>query len=271
MLLDQSKMLEDLARQMKQRESLAANKQEMPASVERAISELRSRCERLEADKQHLAEQVTRQAEFPELERPNRLELKQTQLELSTLRSEFEDLKYQLSQVTREKDRYKAEKEMLERELEDVKETQKADRPAKDYAGLQGQIARLQQQNKELLNSYHSLQKEFDQMVVERRNPSRGIEKKPQPGTLNIFDQSQPYGEEAKLPKKDNHDIIQNLESKLYTLQSEKQRVSLTQLTSELERMPDSKRREDLSLECDILDTNINSLKQKLKKYNKLT
>lgn len=271
MLLDQSKLLEDLAKKMK-RESAPA--QEIPESVARAIAELRSRCERLEADKQRLASQVDRlkqPQDLPEPERPNRLELKQANLEINALRNELENVKLQLSQVIREKERLKAEKEAAEKEAAELRATlaQKSammERPSRENTSLQSQIARLQQQNKELLLSYQTLQKEFDQIVVDK--------KKPQPG-LNIFDQSQPYNSESRTqPAKryerpaESVDIVQNLEAKLAAIQGERQRVTGMQLAAELDRVPDSsQRRADLLLECDILDTNIDSLRQKLRRY----
>jgi len=236
MLLEQSKLLEELARKMKRE----AAPREMPESVERAISELRGRCERLENDKQRLATQVERlkqPQDLPEVEKPNRLELKQAVLEAGAMRSDLENLRLQFTQVARERDRYKNDKEALEKEVDDLKTAlaQKSallDRPSRENSALQSQIARLQQQNKELLTSYQTLQKEFDQIVVDRHSFNRP-DKKPQPGSLNIFDQSQPYGGEMKPAPvrraasgpQDNHDITLSLEAKLASVQGEKQRV----------------------------------------------
>ena len=238
MLLDQSKLLEELARKMKRE----AAPKEVPESVERAINELRSRCERLERDKQQLSAQVDRlkqpQQDLPEPERPNRLELKQATLEVGALRSDMENLRLQLTQISRERDRYKSEKEALEKEVDDLKfslaeKTALLDRPSRENTALQSQIARLQQQNKELLLSYQTLQKDFDQIVVERHTYNRP-DKKPQ-SSLNIFDQSQPYGGDSRPPPQarkpppvtapDSHDIVQSLEAKLAGIQAEKQRV----------------------------------------------
>ena len=235
MLLDQSKLLEELARKMK-REAVP---REMPESVEIAISELRNRCERLENDKQRLASQVERlkqPQDLPEVEKPNRLELKQAALEAGTLKNDLESLRAQFTQVARERDHYKAQNEALEKEVEDLKsalaqKTALLDRPSRENTSLQSQVSRLQQQNKELLLSYQTLQKEFDQIVVDRHSFNRG-DKKPQ-ASLNIFDQSQPYGGETKpVPMRraatgpqDSHDIAMNLEAKLAAIQGEKQRV----------------------------------------------
>jgi DNA repair exonuclease SbcCD ATPase subunit len=235
MLLDQSKLLEELARKMKRE----AAPREMPESVEIAISELRNRCERLENDKQRLASQVERlkqPQDLPEVEKPNRLELKQAALEAGALKNDLESLRAQFTQVARERDHYKAQNQALEKEVEDLKsalaqKTALLDRPSRENTSLQSQISRLQQQNKELLLSYQTLQKEFDQIVVDRHSFNRG-DKKPQP-SLNIFDQSQPYGGETKPPParraatgpQDSHDIAMNLEAKLASIQGEKQRV----------------------------------------------
>lgn len=237
MLLEQSKLLEELARKMKRE----AAPKEVPESVERAISELRGRCERLENDKQRLATQVEKlkqPQDLPEVEKPNRLELKQAALEAGALRSDLENLRLQFTQVARERDRYKSDKEALEKEVDDLKtalaqKTALLDRPSRENTALQSQIARLQQQNKELLTSYQTLQKEFDQIVVDRHSFNRP-DKKPQPGSLNIFDQSQPYGGEVKPAQgrravaspQDSHDITLSLEAKLTAVQAEKQRVS---------------------------------------------
>lgn len=235
MLLDQSKLLEELARKMKRE----AAPREMPESVEIAISELRSRCERLENDKQRLASQVERlkqPQELPEVEKPNRLELKQAALETGALKSDLESLRVQFTQVARERDHYKAQNEALEKEVEDLKsalaqKTALLDRPSRENSSLQSQISRLQQQNRELLLSYQTLQKEFDQIVVDRHSFNRGEKK--QQASLNIFDQSQPYGGETKptpvrrtaTGPQDSHDIAMNLEAKLASIQGERQRV----------------------------------------------
>jgi hypothetical protein len=292
LVLEQSKILEDILAKMRQR-SLSSSMR-LPSVREVVTTARDEEREELELRLRQL-ERENRRLISEEKTSPPRMDLR--------LRSESRDLQEQIRAKDEQLDQLRREKEELEQELEaskarqiqleadleqsqaqisslEAKNAQSTSKPEPSSSALKAQVEKLTQENSNLTTSYISLQRNYDQLILDRHGFGRVSEKNYRrqiDGQAVYLDSPEPRRSVSQAPPpvkqiSDSQTRIQKLEYELMTLQRDKQRV-----LSELDRLPEVARsaatirkRNDCERELSIMETNINSIKQKLRQFTRL-
>ena len=290
LVLEQSKILDEILTKMRQRSlsssmRLPSVREVVTTARDGEREELQLRLRQLERENRRMISEE--RTSPPRIDLYMREETRDLQEQIRAKDDQIDQLRREKADLEREVETSKARNVQLEADLEQfqaqvssLEAKNSSSRPEPSSAALKSQVEKLTHENSNLTTSYISLQRNYDQLILERhgfgrvsdRNYQRQID-----GQAVYLDSPEPRRSLSQAPAavkatSDPQTRIQKLEHELMTLQRDKQRV-----LSDLDRLPEVARsaatirkRNDCERELSILETNINSIKQKLRQFTRL-